>query len=58
MVMATAVILGFLSHLLLDEMFSVDLRGTRIKRSFGTAMKFWAPVALGDASRCTRCWRS
>ena len=41
--MATAVILGFLSHLVLDEMFSVDLTGARIKRSFGTAMKFWAP---------------
>lgn len=42
LVMAAAVMLGFLSHLLLDEMFSVDLRGNRIKRSFGTAMKFWA----------------
>jgi LexA-binding, inner membrane-associated putative hydrolase len=41
--MAAAVILGFLSHLVLDEMFSVDLSGARIKRSFGTAMKFWAP---------------
>ena len=43
LMMATAVILGFLSHLVLDEMFSVDLTGRRIKRSFGTAMKFWAP---------------
>ena len=41
--MASAVIIGFLSHLLLDEMFSVDLNNARIKRSFGTAMKFWAP---------------
>jgi membrane-bound metal-dependent hydrolase YbcI (DUF457 family) len=41
--MASAVILGFLSHLLLDEMFSVDLNNARIKRSFGTALKFWAP---------------
>ena len=41
--MASAVILGFMSHLVLDEMFSVDLTGKRIKRSFGTAMKFWAP---------------
>ena len=38
-----AVVLGFLSHLLLDELYSVDLSGKaiRIKRSFGTAMKFW-----------------
>lgn len=41
--MASAVIVGFLSHLLLDEMFSVDLNNARIKRSFGTALKFWAP---------------
>jgi LexA-binding, inner membrane-associated putative hydrolase len=41
--MAAAVILGFLSHLLLDEICSVDLTGARIKRSFGTAIKFWAP---------------
>lgn len=43
--MAGAVMLGFLSHLVLDEVFSVDLSGNRIKRSFGTALKFWAPSA-------------
>ena len=36
-----AVVLGFLSHLLLDELYSIDLRGRRIKRSFGTALKFF-----------------
>ncbi len=41
--MAGAVMAGFLSHLVLDEMFSVDLKGTRVKRSFGTAIKLWAP---------------
>ena len=41
--MASSVSLGFISHLLLDEICSVDLTGARIKRSFGTAMKFWAP---------------
>ncbi|MEO6808882.1 MAG: metal-dependent hydrolase, partial [Isosphaeraceae bacterium] len=41
--MAVAVILGFLSHLLLDEVCSVDLRGIRVNRAFGTALKFWAP---------------
>ncbi|MFY0538869.1 metal-dependent hydrolase [Nannocystis pusilla] len=30
---------GFLIHLALDELFSVDLVGARIKRSFGTALK-------------------
>ena len=30
---------GFLTHLLLDEVYSVDLRGIRLKSSFGTALK-------------------
>lgn len=30
---------GFLVHLALDELFSVDLVGARVKRSFGTALK-------------------
>lgn len=34
-----AVLLGFLIHLSLDELFSVDLEGARLKRSFGTALK-------------------
>jgi membrane-bound metal-dependent hydrolase YbcI (DUF457 family) len=40
---AWAVILGFMSHLILDELYSVDLNGRRIrvKKSFGTAMKFF-----------------
>lgn len=33
------VALGYLTHLLLDEMASVDLLGNRVRRSFGTAMK-------------------
>lgn len=36
-----AVVLGFLSHLFLDEVYSVDLRGRRVKRSLGTAMKWY-----------------
>ncbi len=44
--MGLAVMLGFLSHLILDEAFSVDLNNQRIKTSFGTALKFWAPSAL------------
>ena len=40
---AGAVGLGALSHLLLDEVYSVDTRGVlpRFKKSFGTAVKFW-----------------
>jgi hypothetical protein len=30
---------GYIAHLLLDEAYSVDLRGVRLKRSFGTALK-------------------
>jgi hypothetical protein len=44
-VMAAAVMLGFLSHLLLDEVCSVDLSGARLNKAFGTAIKFWAPSA-------------
>ncbi len=36
-----AVFLGFMSHLAMDELYSVDLNGRVLKRSFGTAMKFW-----------------
>lgn len=32
--------IGYLVHLILDEMYSVDITGRRIKASFGTAMKF------------------
>lgn len=43
MVMAVAVMIGFFSHLLLDEICSVDLQGARVNKAFGTAIKFWAP---------------
>ncbi|MFM9272046.1 metal-dependent hydrolase [Halomonas elongata] len=36
-----ALVLGCLIHLLLDELYSVDLAGTRIKRSFGSAFKLF-----------------
>jgi hypothetical protein len=41
-VMAVAVMIGFFSHLLLDEICSVDLKGARVNKAFGTAIKFWA----------------
>lgn len=37
------VLLGYLTHLVLDEVASVDLLGRRVKRSFGTALK---PLSL------------
>lgn len=33
------VFVGFITHLILDEMFSVDLAGRKIKKSFGSAFK-------------------
>ena len=43
-----AVVLGFLAHLVLDEIWSLQVRRgrLRIKRSFGTAMKFWSNRSL------------
>lgn len=44
--------LGYLTHLCLDELASVDLLNSRVKRSFGTAFKpfslasRWAPLAM------------
>lgn len=36
-----AIFLGFILHLLLDELYSVDFEGARLKRSFGSAMKIY-----------------
>ncbi|SDM81590.1 LexA-binding, inner membrane-associated putative hydrolase [Franzmannia pantelleriensis] len=41
--------LGYVIHLLLDELYSVDLVGARIKRSFGTALKLCSLRAPGHA---------
>ena len=40
---AIAVGIGSFSHLILDEVYSVDTRGVvpKFKKSFGTAVKFW-----------------
>jgi hypothetical protein len=49
---AGAVLLGYLSHLTLDEIFSVDLSGGRfrLKRSFGTALKWWGRSLSANVS--------
>lgn len=43
--MASAVVIGFLTHLVLDEIWSVRLGmfGPKFKKSFGTALKFVGP---------------
>jgi len=44
MYLAGGMMLGFLSHLILDEIFAVNLRGIpRLKSSFGTALKLTSP---------------
>ncbi len=46
--MAVGVGIGFLSHLVLDEMYSVQWDGMKVRlaKSAGTAMKFFGPEAL------------
>jgi hypothetical protein len=35
------IFLGYITHLTLDEIYSIDLKGKKIKKSFGTALKLW-----------------
>jgi membrane-bound metal-dependent hydrolase YbcI (DUF457 family) len=50
--LAGGVMLGFLSHLVLDELFAVDFRGLRVKlkASAGSAVKFASPSAVATAT--------
>jgi hypothetical protein len=45
---ALAVVLGFVTHLVMDELWSVDLHGgvPRLKKSAGTALKLWTTNGL------------
>lgn len=47
-----AVVIGFVSHLILDEVYAVDWNGRRIrvKRSFGTAMKWFSGNTYANVS--------
>jgi hypothetical protein len=49
---AGAVLLGFISHLLLDELYSIEWSGGRwrFKKSFGTAFKLWSDSMWGNLS--------
>ena len=44
--MAISILCGYLTHLILDELYSVDLNNYEIKRSFGTALK---PLSLKNS---------
>jgi membrane-bound metal-dependent hydrolase YbcI (DUF457 family) len=50
-----AVVLGFISHLMLDEIYSVDLSGRRVrlKSSSGTAMKFYGQNSFANITAYT-----
>ncbi len=52
--MGLFVFLGFILHLLLDELYSVDFMNSRIKRSFGTALKIldWKSRGKSTALVC------
>jgi len=49
---AGAVVLGFISHLVLDELYSITWTGWRFrfKKSFGTALKFWSDSPWANIS--------
>jgi len=53
---AGGVFIGFMSHLLLDELYSIEwARGRfRFKRSFGTAIKFFGSSTWGNISAYTK----
>lgn len=41
--MASGIMVGYMSHLLCDEYFSVEsFAGMRVNKAFGTALKFWS----------------
>jgi hypothetical protein len=46
---AGGLMVGFLSHLILDEIWSVDFRHFRLKSSFGTALKLWSKCHWASA---------
>jgi membrane-bound metal-dependent hydrolase YbcI (DUF457 family) len=52
LMLAGGVMLGFLSHLVLDEIYSVDWRGVRIKlkASAGSAVKFMSTSLVATAT--------
>jgi hypothetical protein len=47
---AVFMFVGYLTHLTLDEIYSVDVMDTRIKSSFGTALKLFDRRHLGSSA--------
>jgi hypothetical protein len=49
---AGSVLLGFMSHLVLDEIWSIQIKGVTIgvKKSFGTAIKLWGDSLWANLS--------
>lgn len=47
--------LGFIVHLLLDELYSVDLSNTKMKKSFGTALKLFSYNSMGASLLMMAC---
>src|SRR5262249_22565528 len=49
---AGGVALGFFSHLFLDEIWSINMSkgGRLLKKSFGTAIKFFGPTVAGNSA--------
>lgn len=47
---ASAVVLGFITHLVLDEIWAVRMGwfGPKMKKAFGTALKFYGPEAWSN----------
>jgi hypothetical protein len=43
---AAAATIGFLTHLVLDELYAVDLRGVRLRKSAGSALKLWTHAGV------------
>ena len=54
LIVGGAVSLGALVHLLLDELYAVDFTGKQLKKSFGTAIKLWAPSTTSSIA-CYLC---
>jgi len=44
------VLIGFVIHLVLDEIYSVDIEGAALKKSFGTALKLFDYQKLGTSA--------
>jgi hypothetical protein len=44
------VFIGYMTHLILDEVYSVDVTGARVKASFGTALKLYDSRRLGESA--------